>query len=165
MAMKSTPFCLTCVFADNCIAKLKAEITMIQWTGTCPLSVVMKRMNVLPLIFLGFCRWTAGVWRQILFFLLHFVHLCTKICNQSIVSCFLESTMSCRYAQAVNRQATPRFSTLHAVTLKNWEWLGDEATLGVDLYWRRSEVPVLLGYLLNIIDLVVYYSIFTSTEK
>ena len=30
MAMKSAPFCLTCVVADNVLAKVKVEIAMIQ---------------------------------------------------------------------------------------------------------------------------------------
>ena len=57
MAMKSAPFCLTCVVADNvleCFAKGKAVIAM---TGTCPLlygsSVQMKRCTYFYRFFLG----------------------------------------------------------------------------------------------------------------
>ena len=57
MAMKSTPFCITGVVADNvleCFANLKAEIAMIRWIGGCPLSrrssVVKKMMNILLLL-------------------------------------------------------------------------------------------------------------------
>lgn len=55
MTMKSEGFCLTCVVVD---AKAKAEIVMIQQIDTCPFVIWKfssdKRMNILPLIYLGF---------------------------------------------------------------------------------------------------------------
>ena len=71
MAMKSAPFCLTCVVGDNVFAK--AEIAIIWWIGTCPLSygsiVVMEMMNI---FFSGSERWMAGVWRHTLYILCFF---------------------------------------------------------------------------------------------